>query len=224
MTDSDQGTQETIDRYLANRLSDTEREVVESRIVGDPPFRHEVELTAALRDGLRELQKQGKVTPLLKTRTGIWPRSPVAIAASVMALAFGVAALLFYQRLERVQHEMAAAPGELVVATLRFERTRGAEAADVVWQRTSAPALLEMQFDVGLEAASGYSVVIERVGAGADTPVLKANAAWSSSDGMASLSIHSALLEPGDYRIRLEPQPASPLHPDPTVYTLRIAD
>jgi hypothetical protein len=133
MTDREQGTQETIDRYLANRLSDAERELVETRIVGEPAFRHEVELTEALRDGLHELQKQGKVAPLLKTRTGIWPRSPFAIAASVMALALGIAALLYYQRLERVRHELAAAPGELVVATLRFERTRGGEAGpDVI--------------------------------------------------------------------------------------------
>ena len=225
MTDREQGIQETIDRYMANRLSDAEREVVETRIVGDPAFRHQVELTEALRDGLRELQKQGKVAPLLKTRTGIWPRSPFAIAASVIALALGVAALLFYQRLERVRHELAAIPSELVVATLRFERTRGGEAGpDVTWQRTAAPAQLEMQFDVGLEAASGYRVFIERIGTGADTPVLRANAASISADGTVSLSVSSALLEPGDYRMRLEPQPLSPMHPDPTVYTLRVAD
>jgi len=224
MTDRDQGTQESIDRYLANRLNDAERELVETRIVSDPPFRHEVELTEALRDGLQELQKQGKVAPLLKTRTWMWRRSPFAIAASVMALALGIAALLLYQRLEPKRHELAVAPGELVVATLRFERTRGGEVADVTWQRTAAPALLEMQFDVGLEAAPGYSVLLERIGAGVDTPVLKTNAVWINTDGIVSLSIDSALLEPGDYRIRLDPQPASPMHPDSTVYTLRIAD
>ena len=52
MTDRDQGNQKMIDRYLANHLNDTERELVETRIVGDPGFRHEVELTEALRDGL----------------------------------------------------------------------------------------------------------------------------------------------------------------------------
>ena len=224
MTDRDQGTHETVDRYLANRQSDAEREMVETRIVGDPPFRHEVELTAALRDGLRELQKQGKVTPLLKTRTGIWPRSPFAIAASVMALALGVAALLFYQRLDRARHELAAAPGELVVAALRFEQTRGAEAADVVWQRASTPTLLEMHFDVGLEPAASYNVLIERVETGVDTTVLTATSVGIGLDGQVSLSVHSALLTPGDYRIRLGPQPPSPMHADPTVYTLRIAD
>lgn len=224
MTDKQQGNQETIDRYLANRLSDAERELVETRIVGDPVFRHEVELTEAMRDGLRELQKQGEVAPLLRPRSWMWRRSPFAIAASVLALALGVTTLLLYQRLESERHELSAAPGELVVATLRFERTRGSQAGpDVTWQRTSAPTLLELRFDVGLETALGYSVLIERVGAGADTTVLMTKAVWISSEGDVSLSIHSALLKPGDYRIRLEPRPASPMHPEPTVYTLRIA-
>jgi hypothetical protein len=224
MTDRELQIQETIDRYLANRLSDSERALVETKIVGDPAFRQEVELSEALRDGLRELQKQGGVAPLLKTRAWIWRRSASAIAASFIGLALGVAAVLLYQRLGSVQHELAPAPGNLVVAALRFERTRGDGATDVTWRRSRAPALLEMQFDVGLDAASGYSVFIERIGAGADTPVLKANAASSSADGIVAISIHSTLLAPADYRIRLESQPASQLHPDPTLYVLRIAD
>lgn len=216
MTDKDQGNQETIDRYLANRLSYAERESVETRIVGEPGFRREVELTEALRDGLRELQRQGKVAPLLQTRTWMWRRSPYAIAASVMAMALGVAALLLYQRLERVQHDLAAAPGTLVVATLRFERTRGGdEGPDVIWQRSSAPALLDMQFDVGLEPAPAYNILIEKIATDA-APVLKANTASISPDGIVSLSVQSALLSPGDYHISLEP--------GAIVYTLRITD
>ena len=225
MTDRDQGNQESIDRYLANRLSDAERELVETRIVGDPGFRHQVELTEALRDGLRELERQGKVAPLLKTRSWMWRRSPFAIAASIMALALGVATLLLYQRLGHDQNDLAATPGTLVVATLRFEQTRGGDdGPDVTWQHTSTPALLDMQFDAGLEPASGYSIVIERIGVNAAAPVLKANAASISLDGVVSLSVNSALLAPGDYRIRLEPQPPGSMQPDPTIYTLRIAD
>ena len=225
MTDRDQVTQETIDRFLANRLNDAERAVVETRIVGDPSFQREVELTEALREGLRELQKQGKVAPLLRPRTWMWRRSPLAIAASVMALALGIAALLLYQRLERVRHELAVAPGQLVVATLRFERTRGGgDVPDVTWQRTAAPTQLNMQFDVGLEPAMGYKAVIKRVDASAETTVVLVTLVGIEAGGEVSLSFDSAFLEPGDYQIRLEPQPASPMHPEPMIYTLRIAD
>ncbi len=217
MTDSRQGIHESIDRYLANRLSDAERALVETRIVGDPDFRHEVELTQALRDGLRELQKQGQVAPLLQPRTWMWRRSPIAIAASVLALAIGFGALLYFER-------TASKPPALVVASLQFEHTRGAEPGpDVTWQRSESPTLLEMRFDVGLEPASSYGVLIERAGASADTTVFTAASVGIGLDGQLALSINSALLEPGDYRIRLEPHPASPANPEPVIYALRIA-
>jgi len=217
MTDSRQGTQETIDRYLANRLNDAEREVVETRIVGDPDFRHEVELTQALRDGLRELQKQGEVAPLLQPRTWMWRRSPFAIAASVLALAIGVGALLYFER-------TGGKPDELVVASLHFEHTRGSDSGpDVIWRGAQSPTLLEMRFDVGLEPAPNYSVRIERVGSGADTTVFTAASVGIGMDGQLALSINSAALEPGDYRIRLEPQPPGPDRPEPVIYALRIA-
>ena len=217
MTDSRQGTHETIDRYLANRLSEAERELVETRIVSDAEFRHEVELTQALRDGLRELQKQGEVAPLLRPRTWMWRRAPFAIAASVLALAIGVGALLYFER-------TATKPAPLVVASLQFERTRGAEPGpDATWQRTQSPTLLEMRFDVGPAPAPSYSILIERTGTGADTTVFTAASVGIGLDGQLALSINSTLLEPGDYRIRLEPQPASAANPDPVIYALRIA-
>ncbi len=217
MTDSKQGIHEMIDRYLANRLSDTERDVVETRIVGDPAFRDEVELTRALRDGLRELHKQGEVAPLLTPRTWMWRRSPLAIAASVAALALGIGAFVYIER-------TATEPDGLVVASLQFEHTRSAEGGpDVVWQRTGSSTLLEMRFDVGLEPARSYSVLIERVGSGADATVFTAAAVGTGLDGQLALSINSGLLEPGDYRIRLVPKPARPMQMDAIVYTLRIA-
>lgn len=217
MTDSKQGFHETIDRYLANRLSETERELVETRIVGDPDFRQEVELTQALRDGLRELQKQGEVAPLLRPRAWIWRRSPFVIAASVLTLAIGVSALLFLGRAER-------RPAALVVASLQFEHTRGGAAGpDATWQRAESPALLEMRFDVGPEPAPSYGVLIERTGSGADTTVFNAASVGIGLDGQLTLSVNSALLEPGDYRIQLVPRSPAQDHPEPIVYTLRIA-
>ena len=217
MTDSRQGTHETIDRYLANRLNDAERALVETRIVADPDFRHEVELTQALRDGLRELQKQGEVAPLLQPRTWMWRRAPFAIAASVLALAIGVSALLYFER-------TAGKPATIVVASLQFERMRGAESGpDVTWQRTQSPTLLELRFDVGMEPAPSYSVLIERTGAGPDTTVFTAASVGVGLDGQLALSIDAALLASGDYRIRLEPQAPNAANSDPVIYALRIA-
>ena len=223
MTDIDAGNQELIDRYLANRLSDAETKLVETRIVGEPAFRREVELTEALRDGLRELQAQGEVAPLLRPRTWMWSRSPFAIAASILALVFGATSYLLYQRLDQSQHDFGPTSSEMIVATLRFERTRSSNAGpDVSWQQAGEATLLELHFDVGLEPAPGYRVFIERIGMGADANLLMAMRAAIGPEGDVSISLHSALLKPGDYRIRLEPQPTASMHQESFVYWLRV--
>ncbi len=178
MTDSKQGIGETIDRYLANRLSDAERDLVETRIVGDADFRREVELTQALRDGLRELQKQGEVAPLCSNRVpgcgGVHhspSRRPCWRSRSVSALS-------------SISSARPAFPPALVVASLQFEHTRGAEPGpDVTWQRVESPTLLEMRFDVGFSPSPSYGVLIERASPAADTTVFTAASVGIGLDG-----------------------------------------
>ncbi|MGE0031240.1 MAG: hypothetical protein AB7T20_09010 [Steroidobacteraceae bacterium] len=204
-----------IDRYLANRLPESEVTVVETRIVADPGFRNEVELTEALRDGLRELQSRGEITPLLSHRYSWWQRPRVALAASVAAIALGAASFLVFQRMDSGREEV-------LVASLRFEHLRSAGVEpDVVWQRTGVPTRLEMRFDIGLEPAGSYRVVIERITDGAAVRVLEA-AATMTADGQATLAAESALFEPGDYEITLHPQPPAESR-EPVTYALRVA-
>jgi hypothetical protein len=225
MTESNQGIHGSIDRYLANRLSSAEREIVETRIVGDSAFRQEVELTTALRDGLRQLDKQGKIAPLLRARTGIWPRTPIAIAASILALALGICALLLYQRFEPLHRNLAAAPHDLVVAVLSFEQTRGTnDEPNVTWQRPAKPTRMEMRFDVGLEPAASYGVLIERMQAAAAPQEVLSIEAATAEDGTVSISVDPVGWASGDYRIRLEPKPAGAASPESTYYRLRITD
>jgi len=223
MTDIYTGNQDIIDRYLANRLGDAERQLVETRIVTDPNFRNELELTEALRDGLRQLEAQGGIAPLLRPQTWMWSRAPFAVAASLLAILLGAVSFLVFQRFDQPRDEVKPASGELVVATLRFERTRGDPAGpDVSWSRPAAPALLEMRFDVGLEPAPGYQVFIEKIRAGSATSLLMSTLAGTNANGEVAISIHSELLEPGDYRIRLDPQPGDAMQQEPTIYTLRV--
>lgn len=225
MTDIHAESQDIIDRYLADRLSDAERELVETRIIADFTFKRDLELTEALRDGLRELQAQGQVAPLLRSRSWIKGQSPFAIAASMLALGFGLTALLLYQRHEHAGQQLAPQSRELLVATLQFERTRGAPAGpDVSWQSTARPTLLEMHFDVGVEPASVYRVFVERIGVAEHATLLLATGAGIGADGRVSISVHSELLEAGDYRIRLEPVPGRPSLRESAVYTLRIVN
>lgn len=190
--------------------------MVETRIVQDPDFRNEVMVTEALRDGLRQLQAQGQVEPLLKARSGMWASSRLAVAAALLACAVGVAAFLVYRPLEDSRQASAT-------QTLQFMTTRSSEARpDVTWQRTSEPMRIEMRFDVGLEPAAEYQVSIVRVSSGATAPVLEV-LAGRTHEGDVSIAVDSTLLEPGEYRIRLEPQPPDGLR-EATNYSLRVED
>lgn len=225
--------QRLIDRYLSNRLSGPEQELVETRIVGDADFRNEVELIEALRDGLRQLNSQGEIAPLLAVRSQFWVSSSFGLAASIVAGLLGITSLLLYERLDQTRQALTAATDELTVTaithatateTLRFEHTRsGNIAPDVSWAHPATPTLLAFRFDVGLEPAASYRVLVERFATDTDTTIVIAAPAAIDTNGEVAITVHSALLRPGDYRIRLEPQISTSAQQEPIVYTLRVA-
>lgn len=202
MTDNSQDNHELIRRYLANRLSETEELMVMTRIVRDPQFRNEVEVTAAFREGIRELEKRGKLSPLLGSQTRRWSRAQFAVAAVVAIVAMGG---LMSFLLDQPSNESAPM---VIAETLRFETKRGdGPLADVTWHQSGRPVRLEMRFDVGPDRAGNYRVTLERV-SGAAIVSMADGSIPVSSGGEVVLFLDGTLLEPGDYEIRLEPQPA----------------
>lgn len=215
MTDISLEDRDLIDRYLARSLTDTEVHVVETRIVEEPEFRNEVELTAAMREGLRELHKRGEVAPLLSPRQMKWRQPRFALAASLTAVALGLASFLFYQRLDQTAQGV-------ISEALHFERTRGVgPEPDVVWQPGAAPTRLIMQFDVGLEPAAQYRVVVERIADGAAAGVFE-TLAPAAPDGVVTVEIDAAGLAAGNYAIRLDPI-GTTAGGETIVYALRVA-
>lgn len=197
-----------IDRYLANRLTGREAHVVETRIVEDRIFRNEVELAAAFRNGLRALQDRGELTPLLSPRRTLWRHPRFARVASAAAVALGLASFLLVQRLDT-----GSPPA--VDETLVFLQTRGAPGgADVAWTRTGDRGSLELRFDVGLDPAPAYDVLIRR---DMSDEVLRGTATTAAS-GEAVLRADAAFFDAGDYAIRL----TAPGSSAPIEFTLRV--
>lgn len=172
--------------------------MVETRIVDDAEFRSEVELTQAMRQGLRELQRRGEIAPLLSPRRAFWSTPRVALAASVATVALGAASFLFF-----VRHDQA--PPGILSETLRFAQTRSAaNEPDARWVRPASPGRLSLRFDVGLEPARAYAVRIERLAAGSPATLLETTAA--TSDGEVAVEVEGASFTAGDYRITLRPE------------------
>lgn len=188
--------------------------MVETRIVDDPEFRNEVELTQALRQGLRELQKRGEIAPLLSPRRAFWTPPRVALAASLATVALGAASFLFFSRPD-------SAPPGVLTETLHFVQTRSSGfEPDVTWRQTPAPQTVELHFDVGLEPAARYSVLIERAEGENFAQVVVATAV-TSRDGEAILLSDNGAFPPGDYQLTLTPQ--GPASGQPQIrYRLRV--
>jgi hypothetical protein len=218
---------ELIDRYLADRSKEDEVLSVEARIVADAAFRHEVEVTEALRAGLRRLDEADGLEALLggSGRHGMtdhpvafWARPSYALAAWVATIGLGVLALVLYGQLEQ-ERELSTAshPVEMVTQFAPTQRrtpvafaSLRSSSESVSIQLPSEPVLYEMAFDVGAEPAAVYALTIVRPAVEGDAMVFSAPRVVPVSDGLVRLSLHSALLAPGDYVVQLMPQGSGP--------------
>lgn len=190
--------------------------MVETRIVSDADFRNEVTLTDALRDGLRELDAQGQIQPLLQARSWTSGRASLAIAAAMLACAIGVATFLIHRPSDDGRQVSTT-------QTLHFVQTRGGEATpDVTWIRSPEPTRIEMRLDVGVEPAAEYRVSIIRLSGDAPGQVFETLAALTGERDLV-IAVDSALLAPGDYGVLLVPDRPGADQPE-VHYRLRVAD
>lgn len=217
MTDKSQKDHELIRRYLAGRLTDEEEGMLETRIVEDAQFRNELDLTAAIRDGMRELEARGEIDGLLDKARTRWQRPTIAIAASLIALV--VASILIFYLVDRSQPPRPP----IALASLHFERTRGLSSDNAVnWTLGADPTQLRLHFDVGAAPAANYRVVVLRGTGDSAEPVITAVEA-TSAGGDVVLTLSDSLLTPGDFEIRLSPVPET-AGVGATVYHLVVTD
>lgn len=85
--------------------------------------------------------------------------------------------------------------------------------------------MIELRLDPGLSPADAYAVRMSRVEPPNDLPLLVLQRVATGADGELSVLLHSGLLQPGDYRIDLEPAtpPEDPAG-HPPHFTLRVVD
>lgn len=222
---------ELIDRYLACRLDEATQAQVEARIVGDAAFRKEVELTEQLRRGLREIESRGDLAPLMASQQPFWQQPIYALAASVAVGLLALTTVVLYQQLERSRATAIALATQLRslepsntsrVEVLRLARTRAAgDEPDLLWSRSGAAAMLELRLDAGEAPSPPYDIVLARVDTGGDAPILRVPVAGVSSEGEVVVSVNSALLQEGDYMLRLTPIEAGD-DDGTTVFRLRV--
>jgi hypothetical protein len=206
---------ELVNRYLAGQASDDEIRSIETRIVGDAGFRREVELTEALRGGLRELHRDGQLPTSLSHNPPFWQRPSYSLAASSVAGILAILSYVLFDQLSQTRQSLASLASQLTDSTpsatsrvqvLRVAQTRGESSSpDAEWHRSQEAAVLELRLDAGLPPEPEYQLSLHRLAGNSPVPILDIPRLFPSDDGEVVMSLHSSLLNPGDYSLTLTP-------------------
>ena len=195
-------------RYLADRLSDAEREAFEAYYLEHPDVVQDMEAVARLKVGLARLQDSGELGQVLAA-----PRLPryyyVAAAAAVVVAA--VALLFLYMREPLQQRPMLAANAAAlldgsgapvtVAATQFVLRTRSTATYDVEINIADSPQAIELRILPEVEAQPArYRVEISSVATGSEPQNLAAvHDLVPNADGFVPVYLDPSRLAAGKY-------------------------
>jgi hypothetical protein len=205
------GSDALMARYLAGRLSDAEAERFESWWAQHPELTRDLEATARLASGLRDLRQRGELTTAVR---GAWWARPLAllsIAAGVAAVAAGALAWLLTVRTPEIPlgGVVASLPrlaaGHLPLGeTVSLLRLRSSVRADAVLDLPTEPRAIALRVLPEQGSASGrYRIELARVDgreAGVATDLRAAD------DGFVDVYVDSRALSPGRYRLAIAPE------------------
>lgn len=216
-----------IARYLADRLSDEEREAFEAYYLEHPEIVKEMETTARFKAGLGELQRSGELDALVRGRPRVLNLRYLAAAAAVAAVAVGVA--FYVNRSTSVGPLLAATPALLqangglqlrVTSTYQIMRTRSTAADAIVPLPSTAQAIeLEILPETAGPPAS-YRVSLARVDGNQEQQLAQIERLSANESGFVEVYLDSRGLRPGRYVVKLTS--ATSAGAPTSVFSLRV--
>ena len=199
-------------RYLADRLSDAEREAFEAYYLEHPDVVQDMEAVARLKVGLARLQDSGELGQVFAA-----PRLSryyyIAAAAAVVIAA--VALLFLYMREPMQQRPMLAANAAAlldasgapvaVIATQLVLRTRSAATYDVEISIADSPQAIELRVLPEVEAQPArYRVELSSAGTGGEAQNLAAvHDLAPNTDGFVPVYLDTSRLAAGTYLLTI---------------------
>ncbi len=192
--------QESIDRYVAGKMSEPEAVAFEDYCVANPEFAKQVEFEQRLKSGLKIVASGSTAEFVREAPPERWK---MAIAAALVL--FVLAGAFFWQRLPGAgDHILASLPaeGQQKLASMRLAMIRGAESLP------SLPGGLVRVEIVGLfDPGFHYNIALDRLDEheGIAT-VATLYGQHPTSPVTLEVVIDSAQLEPGSYFLRVRKQ------------------
>ncbi|HEY0686329.1 MAG TPA: hypothetical protein VGD45_28590 [Steroidobacter sp.] len=193
-------------RYLADQLSDAEREAFEAYYIEDPEMVREMEATARFKNALATLADRGELPGLIQAppERRLWQWA--ALAATVAVLAVGVT---YLARTPAPRPNMVAHVEALdipVSRTVRVERMRGGversrDQPDVEFELPAVGTAVALQIAPDFEATPPMYRVSLRRESEIDGPALAELDRIAADDGLVTVYLDRSVLDRGDYRL-----------------------
>jgi len=197
-------------RYLANQLTDAERQAFEERLVSDPSALRELEATARFKLGLRKLRETDQLEQLVAGRRWSRPAWLLNAVAAAAILVLGIGLLRLGTEPSRMIAEDLsslldsdgnALPLGRTYAVMRKRNT----AYDAEIQLPALHGAIELRVIPDQEAAPGpYRVLLRSVADGSKIELARLDTRLMPRDeGYITVFADSALLAPGVYEVAL---------------------
>jgi hypothetical protein len=150
----------TVERYLANRMTDAEAEAFERAMLADRDLAAEVELASRIKSGMRELDERGEIAQQRSRPERRWGLTVYAMAASVVA-AVGLGSAGYYSmQATNLRGEIAELSAPQVIALrVPLLTVRGATESTI---NVAIPAagLVSLSIDVGPYAGQPVTITL----------------------------------------------------------------
>jgi hypothetical protein len=192
-------------RYLADQLSDSERNAFEASLLRNPDIAQELEATARMKVGLARLRDSGELDKLVGARPLFGRPGFLALAASIGVLTIG---LMF------VRWQTASTPSVLASSAAAFDKVLAVSSTPPMLRVRSDKYDAEIELPAERQAlklrllpatpagAANYSVSLARLKDDGSTETVAAvKDLRPAEDGFISVFADSASLQPGRYQL-----------------------
>lgn len=202
-------TESPAERYAFGRMTESEEQAFEMRMLEDPRLAAEVDVINRMRQGFRVLQQTGELAPLRRTRFLGW-RSALAAVLALVTIGGALLMLNARSRMSGAPPVLASSSAELGIkasgravatATILLAHSRGQEAPTPFARHSGVIALRILPAMVG--DSSAYRATLERLTDKGPETIAANVEAVADPSGFVTLYADASRLTPGTYRLSL---------------------
>jgi hypothetical protein len=212
--------QHVVARYLADQLSDADREAFEGYCREHPEVYRELEAAARVKVGLAKLGETGRLEGLVNAPSpkGIFAYRYAAGGAGVLAVGAALVASFVMMQAPMMGANVAEVSGRFgadlpVAATYEFLRMRESTEFDQKITLPLRPAVLKFEVLPDNEGASKYRATLSLDEASGSRVIARADGLAPLPSHYVVLFVSSEKLVPGSYSLVVEPEDGSEKEP-----------